>query len=52
MAAAKLNKPHLIIHGDADPTVSVEDAHRLKEANEGSSIMILREADHVFDNGF
>ena len=47
-AARKLRIPHLIIHGDADPTVAVQDAHDLKEANPQSELRILRGADHVF----
>lgn len=47
-AARKLKVPHLIIHGDADPTVAVQDAHDLKEASPQSELRILRGADHVF----
>ncbi len=47
-AAKCLSIPHLIIHGDADPTVDVQDAHDLKIASPQSELRILRGADHVF----
>ncbi len=47
-AAGNLTIPHFIVHGDADPTVAVQDAHDLKEASRQSQLRILRGADHVF----
>ncbi|ARN79447.1 alpha/beta hydrolase [Nonlabens spongiae] len=47
-AARNLKVPHLIIHGDADPTVAVQDSHDLKAASLKSELRILRGTDHVF----
>lgn len=48
MAANQLNKPHLIIHGDADPTVDIQDARDLHTASKKSELKIVRGGDHVF----
>jgi len=47
-AASNLTIPHFIVHGDADPTVAVQDAYDLKEASPQSELRILRGADHAF----
>ncbi|BAO54612.1 alpha/beta hydrolase family protein [Nonlabens marinus] len=47
-AAAQLSIPHLIVHGTADPTVDVGDAHRLKSASKYGQLSLIRNADHVF----
>lgn len=49
-AAEKLNKPFLIIHGSADPTVPVSQAQALHEANPASELLIIDGADHVFNS--
>jgi pimeloyl-ACP methyl ester carboxylesterase len=46
--AALLDKPHLIIHGDNDPAVNVEEARQLHRANPASQLKIIERADHVF----
>lgn len=47
-ATSKLNIPHLIIHGDKDPTVDVQEALKLHEWNPDSKLKIIEGADHVF----
>lgn len=49
-AAASVHCPMLILHGDHDPTVPVDCAHRLhRAATPNSQIEILGGADHVFN---
>lgn len=46
-AAARIQCPVLVIHGDADPTVPVHQAHRLYEALAApKELLILSGADH------
>jgi pimeloyl-ACP methyl ester carboxylesterase len=45
--ATGLKKPHLIIHGDQDPTVDVKDAYVLQSNSTQSQLMIIPSADHV-----
>jgi len=47
-AAARLEVPHLIVHGTADETVAVHDAHRLHSASKQSQTSLLRGAGHTF----
>jgi dienelactone hydrolase len=48
-AAGRVTQPWLIIHGDADTSVPVEDAHTLFDAaGENAELMLLAGADHVF----
>lgn len=48
-AAARLAQPWLIVHGDADPTVPVAEAHALfAAAGENAELMVVKGADHVF----
>ncbi|AZQ43361.1 alpha/beta hydrolase family protein [Nonlabens ponticola] len=47
-ATSKLNVPHLIIHGTADPTVDVKDAHRLHQAGNQTELSLIMNANHVF----
>ena len=48
-AAARVTVPWLIVHGDADPTVPVEEAHRLYEAaGDSAELMTVEGADHTF----
>lgn len=48
-AARSLKQPWLIIHGDADTTVTVEQAQLLKRQHPTSYLMVLENADHVFN---
>tara|TARA_B100000900_G_scaffold313955_1_gene272791 strand:- start:15738 stop:16586 length:849 start_codon:yes stop_codon:yes gene_type:complete len=41
-------KPHLVIHGSMDPTVSVDDALEMKHWNNDIKLEIIDNADHVF----
>lgn len=43
-----LNKPYLILHGNADPAVSIESAKYLKEHSIGAKLHIIEGANHVF----
>lgn len=47
-AARRLNKPWLIIHGDADENVPLEQAEKLKEQNNTVEFLIIPGANHVF----
>ena len=44
---SKLNIPILILQGDSDLQVSIEDAQKLKDANSSSSFKILSSTNHV-----
>lgn len=46
-AAANVQVPFLIIHGDADTTVSVNDACALAASHRNHKLYIIKEADHV-----
>lgn len=48
-AASRVAVPWLIVHGDADASVSVDDGHALFEAaGPGSELLIVEGADHTF----
>lgn len=47
-AAKHLNKPFLIIHGDNDTSVLIEEAHNLHLWNPQSELKIIKNANHVF----
>ncbi|MDP5077048.1 MAG: alpha/beta hydrolase [Nonlabens sp.] len=47
-AASSVQVPFLIIHGDDDNAVNVEEAFDLKEAAADAQLLIIREANHVF----
>ena len=48
-AAARIGAPWLIVHGDADASVSVDDAHALfAAAGEAAELAIVADADHTF----
>jgi fermentation-respiration switch protein FrsA (DUF1100 family) len=48
-AAGRLDVPWLIVHGDADTSVPVDDAHRLfAAAGEEAELLIVEGADHTF----
>mgnify|MGYP006188737333 CR=1 FL=1 len=48
-AIKKANQPHLIIHGDNDLTVHIEEAKELNEWNENADLKIITGANHTFD---
>ncbi|MEM7085853.1 MAG: alpha/beta fold hydrolase [Bacteroidota bacterium] len=47
-AVENLKKPQLIVHGTADPTVSMEEALALHRWNPNSQLEIIEGGDHVF----
>jgi len=47
-AAARMKAPWLIVHGDADPTVPVADAHRLADAAPDARLLVIEGAGHTF----
>ena len=47
-AAKNLNLPHLIIHGDADTSVSIDEAKNLLQWNSTSNLEVIKGANHVF----
>tara|TARA_B110000967_G_C18836657_1_gene537108 strand:+ start:684 stop:1535 length:852 start_codon:yes stop_codon:yes gene_type:complete len=47
-AAEKLALPHLIIHGDLDTTVNLEEALKLHAWHPKSQLIVLKGANHVF----
>ncbi|PKP25518.1 MAG: alpha/beta hydrolase [Bacteroidetes bacterium HGW-Bacteroidetes-2] len=47
-AAKKLNKPHLIVHGSLDPTVSITEAQQLHSWSKKSKLEIMEGSNHVF----
>ena len=47
-AVQELNKPFLIIHGSADPTVDVDNAEHLKQWQPEAQLLLLQGSDHVF----
>ncbi len=48
-ALRDLRVPHLHIHGDADPTVLVDEAYNIKKCSSGTQLYIIKGANHVFD---
>lgn len=47
-AIKKLKIPHLIIHGDADTSVSLSEAYAQHEWNPKSKLVVIKDANHVF----
>jgi len=45
-AIKNIDKPVLIIHGDKDRQIPVNEAHRLHNANKDSKLWIVKNADH------
>ena len=43
-----LKIPHLIIHGESDPTVLIKEAEDLHKWNPNSELYIINDSDHVF----
>lgn len=48
-AVSNLKVPHLHIHGDADPTVLIEEAYNFKKWNKNTILHIIKDANHVFN---
>lgn len=47
-AVINLQKPYLIIHGNADTSIKIEEAYSLQEWSTDSEFEIIEKADHVF----
>ncbi|WBX70899.1 alpha/beta hydrolase family protein [Tenacibaculum retecalamus] len=48
-AEEKLKIPHLIIHGDNDTSISINEAKELNKWNINSKLQVIEGADHVFN---
>ncbi len=48
-AEKRLTIPHLIIHGDNDTSVKINEAHALHKWNPDSRLKVIEGADHVFN---
>ena len=48
-AVKRLNIPHLVIHGNNDTSVSIDEANELHHWNPNSQLEIIEGADHVFN---
>jgi len=48
-ATSNLKIPHLIIHGNKDTSVSINEAENLHKWNPNSDLIIIEGADHVFE---
>lgn len=48
-AVSHLKIPHLIIHGDKDTSVAIDEAYNLHEWNPNSELKIIEDANHVFE---
>ena len=48
-AEKRLDIPHLIIHGDNDTSISMDEAYALHQWNPNSKLVIIDGADHVFN---
>jgi pimeloyl-ACP methyl ester carboxylesterase len=48
-AIQKLDIPHLIIHGDQDTSVKIDEASAMHQWNPSSTLKIIPNADHVFN---
>ena len=47
--AAEIEQPWLIVHGSNDTSVPLSHAERLKEAQPKATLMVVPDADHVFN---
>jgi len=50
-AAARLQAPWLIVHGQADVTVSAQEATALAKASKGAKMVLVEGAGHTFEVG-
>ena len=41
--------PHLHIHGDADPTILIDEAYNINRWGNNTHLHIINDANHVFD---
>lgn len=48
-AVSDLKQPYLIIHGDNDTSVSIEEAYALHKWNTKSKLEVIKDANHVFN---
>ncbi len=48
-AVSHLKIPHLVIHGDQDSSISIEEAKAIHNWNPKSHLEVIAEADHVFN---
>jgi len=48
-AVINMQVPHLHVHGDADPTVLIDEAHNIKSWNSKTHLHIIKGGNHVFD---
>ncbi|MBG7611982.1 alpha/beta hydrolase [Polaribacter sp. BAL334] len=48
-ATESIQIPHLIIHGDQDNVVSIEEAKNLYKWNPNATFTVIKNADHVFN---
>jgi pimeloyl-ACP methyl ester carboxylesterase len=48
-SARKITIPHLIIHGDNDTSISVEEGKKIHSWSSKSELEIIKNADHVFN---
>ncbi|WP_282135000.1 alpha/beta hydrolase family protein [Seonamhaeicola maritimus] len=49
-AVSNLKIPHLIIHGDNDTSILINEAENLHKWNPDSSLVIVKNANHVFES--
>lgn len=47
-AAQAINIPHLIVHGDADTSVTLAEGQNIHRWNPNSELYVIKDADHVF----
>lgn len=47
-ASRQINIPHLIIHGNADTSVSIKESENIHKWNTNSKFVTIKNADHVF----
>ncbi|UAM97738.1 alpha/beta hydrolase [Polaribacter litorisediminis] len=48
-AVEKIKVPQLIIHGDQDTSISIDEAHKIHSWNGNSILKFIKNADHVFN---
>ena len=48
IAASRIDKPWLIIHGDQDENVHLDQAEELKHRSKGAELFVVTHANHVF----
>lgn len=50
-AASLIDRPWLIIHGDQDENVHLDQAEELKQHSQGAELFVVTHANHVFGSG-